>query len=452
MIIILDSDSDEDCGGSAGTGAAGSSSSASSSTARARSASPFDADGEAHIAALANSSALCCPPFGCGWLVSQRGSMFELQMPWGVLHAHHSALRRLDGEVLLRYQRVPVTAADVARLGPNMFLNDSLIDFFLKWMEHEQLDEEQRRRAHIFNSYFFPQLVDTQAAAAASAARAAKAAAKALASQQAKDIKSAQLAKKEQEEQQEGEQEGQEEQQQQQQQQQGEEQRSPLPLQQERADASGAAAAREGLRRRAATKTPPLPPSLPAPPKPPAAAAPPATKGVHVDIFEKDFLFVPINNSLHWSLAVVCNPSCTPSDDDGAGEGEAESSQRLQPCIILMDSLKAHHSQTATKALRKFLQSEWDLKKAAQHGSRSFSAATVKGFSVTVPTQSNLCDCGVFVLHFIDEFVKDLPKVNARFIESKGAGTMGKEWFDDVAIANKRIAVLELIREKCANG
>ena len=28
----------------------------------------------------------------------------------------------------------------------------------------------------------------------------------------------------------------------------------------------------------------------------------------NVDIFTKDFLFVPINESLHWSLAVVCWP------------------------------------------------------------------------------------------------------------------------------------------------
>ena len=40
----------------------------------------------------------------------------------------------------------------------------------------------------------------------------------------------------------------------------------------------------------------------------------------NVDIFTKDFLFVPINESLHWSLAVVCWPGKI-KDLDGAAAG-----------------------------------------------------------------------------------------------------------------------------------
>jgi sentrin-specific protease 7 len=28
-----------------------------------------------------------------------------------------------------------------------------------------------------------------------------------------------------------------------------------------------------------------------------------------VDIFSKDFIFVPVNKNLHWSLAIICHPS-----------------------------------------------------------------------------------------------------------------------------------------------
>ena len=125
----------------------------------------------------------------------------------------------------------------------------------------------------------------------------------------------------------------------------------------------------------------------------------------------------------------------------------AHHGERLNPTSL---RTKAHHSQTATKALRKFLQSEWDAKKAPTQGARTFSAATVKGFAVAVPTQSNLCDCGVFVLHFVQKFVENLPTVDTRFVESKGGDTMGKGWFNEVDIADKRIRTMELIRRLVA--
>ena len=50
--------------------------------------------------------------------------------------------------------------------------------------------------------------------------------------------------------------------------------------------------------------------------------------------------------------------------------------------------------------------------------------------------------------------------MDARFVESKGlvlpsgasggTRTMGKGWFDEVDIADKRIRTMELIRSKCA--
>ena len=90
------------------------------------------------------------------------------------------------------------------------------------------------------------------------------------------------------------------------------------------------------------------------------------------------------------------------------------------------------------------------MKKAPSLGARTFSAATVKGFSVTVPTQSNLCDCGVFVLHFVEKFVENLPRVDRHFVETKGGDMMGKGWFNELDIANKRITTIDLIRRKCS--
>lgn len=34
-----------------------------------------------------------------------------------------------------------------------------------------------------------------------------------------------------------------------------------------------------------------------------------------VDIFSKDFLFIPIHDALHWSLIIVCHPGLSPGSD-----------------------------------------------------------------------------------------------------------------------------------------
>ena len=67
----------------------------------------------------------------------------------------------------------------------------------------------------------------------------------------------------------------------------------------------------------------------------------------HVDIFSKRFLVVPVNESLHWSVAIICNPgailekTAAPVDEECQISGEEES--YLQPCILIMDSLNAHN-------------------------------------------------------------------------------------------------------------
>ncbi|KAK8943312.1 putative ubiquitin-like-specific protease 2B [Platanthera guangdongensis] len=57
-----------------------------------------------------------------------------------------------------------------------------------------------------------------------------------------------------------------------------------------------------------------------------------------LNIFEKDYLFIPVNFSLHWSLLVICHPGeiITFEDDDLMNSPKV-------PCILHMDSLKGNH-------------------------------------------------------------------------------------------------------------
>ena len=73
----------------------------------------------------------------------------------------------------------------------------------------------------------------------------------------------------------------------------------------------------------------------------------------NINIFEKKFIFIPINKDLHWSLCVVVNP--------GAIENASkEDRQNLTvPCLIFMDSLNLHKKETVRKNIQKWLNAEW---------------------------------------------------------------------------------------------
>jgi len=111
----------------------------------------------------------------------------------------------------------------------------------------------------------------------------------------------------------------------------------------------------------------------------------------------------------------------TPADASRAiATGSAQ-----QPCIIFLDSAKLHHAGSVYKYVRKYLQIVWDETRAATDGPRTFDAHTIPGVSPQIPQQMNDCDCGVYLLHFVEKFLRDPPNVTADFFEEtckKGRG------------------------------
>ena len=53
---------------------------------------------------------------------------------------------------------VSVTAEDYCCLEENVFLNDSVIDFFLKWLQFSRFNTVDRDRTHIFSTFFYKRL------------------------------------------------------------------------------------------------------------------------------------------------------------------------------------------------------------------------------------------------------------------------------------------------------
>ncbi|KAH8054406.1 hypothetical protein JL721_10530 [Aureococcus anophagefferens] len=131
----------------------------------------------------------------------------------------------------------------------------------------------------------------------------------------------------------------------------------------------------------------------------------------NVDVFDQDLLFVPVNEHLHWSLAVVVNPGKKPSrrtprraaeeggvieidsDSDGDGDDADATPDSSEPYILAMDSLRSH-----------------DKGRIAEYLPRVPQAETMPVFAPDLPKQRNSFDCGVYVLKFFDLlFDKPLP-------------------------------------------
>uniref|UniRef100_A0AAQ5YKE4 Ubiquitin-like protease family profile domain-containing protein n=1 Tax=Amphiprion ocellaris TaxID=80972 RepID=A0AAQ5YKE4_AMPOC len=241
----------------------------------------------------------------------------------------------------------------------------------------------------------------------------------------------------------------------------------------------------------------------------------------HVDLFQKDFIFVPINESAHWYLAVICFPGlegpvfelnplfhgpipastsasdlhseenipdhCRPlaveqrpgrprlhrisvcyssgkgdddtyysfSDDQSSCQDECSDDGTLaedtlssdtsslaskpslckQPCILIMDSLRGPARSTVVKTLREYLEVEWEVRKGSQ---RSFGKEVMRGSSPRVPQQDNFSDCGVYILQYVESFFeKPIPSFHLPVNLS--------EWFPQQRMKTKRDEIKELI-------
>ncbi|KAE9138484.1 hypothetical protein PF005_g14719 [Phytophthora fragariae] len=198
------------------------------------------------------------------------------------------------------------------------------------------------------------------------------------------------------------------------------------------------------------------------------------------NLFEKKFLFIPINDSFHWSIAVFCNPGSAiikkhrrvrrrrranadaRSDDkvdvvdlvDGDGGDESAKTvsgdddiceevieeEELQscledrltnpPCLLFLDSLRCHRKKKFAKMLRNYLECEWKARFASSAvGSvpkektagdtsavkeeetivTSFDSEGIGLLEPNIPLQSNSSDCGVFLLMYAASIVRLFP-------------------------------------------
>ncbi|XP_030804759.1 sentrin-specific protease 7 isoform X1 [Camarhynchus parvulus] len=219
----------------------------------------------------------------------------------------------------------------------------------------------------------------------------------------------------------------------------------------------------------------------------------------HINIFNKDYIFVPVNEESHWYMAVICFPwleeavyeECPQQDslshrprqsplepesestragsvlcrDEEEGDGNrslfskvgrnevaasasvlysaiskislSNSKKQIckRPCILILDSLKACSVQKTVQVLREYLEVEWEAKRKTH---REFSKSAMIDLCPRVPKQDNSSDCGIYLLQYVESFFQN-PIVN--FEQPLHL----ENWFPRQLIRNKREEIRDLI-------
>ncbi|XP_015893774.3 probable ubiquitin-like-specific protease 2A isoform X2 [Ziziphus jujuba] len=231
---------------------------------------------------------------------------------------------------------VSISKSDIELLQPGTFINDTIIDFYIKYLKNNIQPEEQHR-FHFFNSFFFRKLADLDK------------------------------------------------------------------------DPSCACEGKAAFQRvRKWTRK--------------------------VNIFEKDYIFIPVNYSLHWSLLVICHPG------EVANFEVSEGSSRV-PCILHMDSIRGSH-RGLKNLVQSYLCEEW---KERHSGTAEDISSKFLELRFVPLEQENSFDCGLFLLHYVELFLEQAPLNFSPFNIMELSTFLNRNWFPPTEASLKRTWIMKLI-------
>ncbi|CAH9084733.1 unnamed protein product [Cuscuta epithymum] len=154
-----------------------------------------------------------------------------------------------------------------------------------------------------------------------------------------------------------------------------------------------------------------------------------------INLFEKAYIFLPIHESLHWSLVIIC----IPDKEDECG-----------PIILHLDSLTLHYSKPIFSNTKRFLVEEWKILKdegqclPIADNVWNMLPSRIENEEIEVPQQKNDYDCGPFVLFFIERFIREVPER----LKRKDLAMFGKDWFKPQEASKLRRRLKSLLAEE----
>ncbi|XP_020572262.1 probable ubiquitin-like-specific protease 2B [Phalaenopsis equestris] len=238
---------------------------------------------------------------------------------------------------------VSISKRDIELLKPDTFINDTIIDFYIKYLQ-KKVQPNEKRRFHFFNSFFFRKLAD---------------------------------------------------------------------LDKDPGSISHGRAAFQRVRKWTRK----------------------------FNIFEKDYIFIPVNFNLHWSLLVICHPGeiITFVDND------LKNSPKV-PCILHMDSIKGSHSGLKD-LIQSYLLEEWRERHPEFADDITARFLNLRFVSLELPQQENSSDCGLFLLHYVELFLEEAPAYFNPTRITKLSNFLSADWFPPAEASFKRFHIRGLLYE-----
>ncbi|GLT60609.1 hypothetical protein SLA2020_333670 [Shorea laevis] len=160
-----------------------------------------------------------------------------------------------------------------------------------------------------------------------------------------------------------------------------------------------------------------------------------------VDIFGKDYIFIPVNFNLHWSLIVICHPG----EVAGIKDEDLEKSPNV-PCILHMDSIRGSHAGLKS-LVQSYLWEEWKGRHKETSEDISSRFLNLRFVSLELPQQENSFDCGLFLLHYLELFLAEAPTNFSPFKITKFSNFLNVDWFPPTEASLKRTLIQRLIFE-----
>ncbi|KAL0797573.1 hypothetical protein Bca101_052747 [Brassica carinata] len=164
-----------------------------------------------------------------------------------------------------------------------------------------------------------------------------------------------------------------------------------------------------------------------------------------VDMFGKDYIFVPVNFSLHWSLIIICHPGEVANRTDL----DLEDSTKV-PCILHMDSIKGSHAGLKN-LVQSYLCEEWKERHKETSDDICSRFMNLRFVSLELPQQENSFDCGLFLLHYLELFLAEAPQNFSPFKIYNASNFLYLNWFPPAEASLKRTLIEKLIFQLLEN-
>jgi len=157
-----------------------------------------------------------------------------------------------------------------------------------------------------------------------------------------------------------------------------------------------------------------------------------------VDLFEKEYIVVPIHEKAHWFVCIICNPSKVIKK--AAGQDITENVDvDSKSCILVFDSLPDGSKSDICNVLRSYLTMEWMARGSGNQA--MFTEENMPQFNPKVRGQKNSKDCGIYLLQYVESFFRT-PSRNWTDPQN-----IHSDWFHKEEALKKRGRIAKLIRD-----